>query len=836
MVQLARPALHVYPHFDPLQLCAVLVDILQTLPQAPQLLVVLVDPQPESTTETVPASFPASTVPPASTGGGDPGFSPASSLVFEASGVGAIVAASVDEASPSSAPVGSVVEPVAASAVHDVSPALRQSTFWRSSAPMIAAQPNPVSAANATRAPVLNKRCNDTVFFCHAAEVTAKDRLAVLGVETLFPLDCVGPTRQLPVARRDPLVCAPMVSDAPTPPPPQATPYRDPGRASDAADSERAWLETVYKGDGAQLTWRAVVSGMLLGAVMCLSNLYVVLKTGWSIGVTVTACILGFGLFRMLRATNITRTPLSLLENNTIGSVASAAGYMTGGGNMAALPALVMLTGGRPGTWSLILWFAVIAAMGVFAAIPIKRQLVNREKLPFPTGTAAAETLVSMHAEGASNEKARTLAWAGLFGGLLAWMRDAHAKFMIWNLPDKVTFPFSYAGYPAVAWTVALEGSLVLVGAGALMGFKTGWSLLVGAAFTYGYLAPEMLSQGVIHTVSYKGIMTFMLWPGAAMLLSSGLLSFAFQWRSVASSFTGLARLLSRKPENAEREADPVAAVECPDWWFPAGFAALSPIIIALMAILFGIPVWAGIVAIPLSLVMGVVAARVTGETDVTPTKALGPVTQFVFGALLPGNLTANLMSANVTGGVGLHAADLLTDLKAGYLVGANPRKQFIAQMFGVLAGAAAIVPVFNILVPTPDVLGSAKFPAPGVQVWAGVSKALVDGVSSLPIITQKAALFGFVAGIVLVIAERWAPPRLKRFVPSASGLGLSLVLPAWNSISMFVGAAIAEAVRRRNAQAAERFIVPVASGFIAGESIIGVVVAILVAFEILQR
>ncbi len=599
-------------------------------------------------------------------------------------------------------------------------------------------------------------------------------------------------------------------------------------------DPDRVWLETVYRGGGPQLTVRAVLSGMLLGAVMCLSNLYVVLKTGWSIGVTVTACILGFGLFRLLRVLGISKEPLTLLENNAVGSVASAAGYMTGGGNMAALPALLMLTGTRPSAWGLFFWFAIIAAMGVFAAIPIKRQLINREKLPFPTGTAAAETLLSMHADGGSNEKARTVAWTGLAGGLLAWMRDAKAWFMPFNLPASIPIPFSYGGYSAATWTVGFEGSLVLVGAGALMGFKTGWSLLAGAALSYGYLAPKMYEAGVIQTVSYKGIMAFALWPGAAMLLSSGLLSFAFQWRSVLASFSGLTRLVSKK-RRAEPES-PIDAIECPDWWFPAGFAALSPFIIALMAILFGIPVWAGIVAIPLSVVMGIVAARVAGETDVTPTKALGPVTQFVYGALLPGNLTANLMSANVTGGVGLHAADLLTDLKAGYLVGANPRKQFIGQMFGVLAGAAAIVPVFNLLVPTADVIGSAEFPAPGVQVWAGVSKVLVSGIAALPPEAQRAGALGFVAGIVLVLAERWAPPRVKPFIPSASGVGLSFVMPAANSISMFIGASIAEILRRRNRPFAERFIVPVASGFIAGESIIGVVVAILVAFKILHK
>jgi uncharacterized oligopeptide transporter (OPT) family protein len=233
---------------------------------------------------------------------------------------------------------------------------------------------------------------------------------------------------------------------------------------------------------------------------------------------------------------------------------------------------------------------------------------------------------------------------------------------------------------------------------------------------------------------------------------------------------------------------------------------------------------------------MGVVAARVTGETDTTPTKALGPVTQCVFGALLPGNLTANLMGANVTGGVGLHAADLLMDLKTGYLVGANPRQQFIAQLFGVLAGAAAVVPVFNLLVPTPDVIGSAAFPAPAVQVWAGVSKVVVGGVTALPAAARAAAGIAFLLGIVLVLAERWAPRRLRPYIPSASGLGIAMVIPGYNSIAMFTGGLIAEILRRKKPALAERAVIPVASGFVAGESLMGVLIAVLIALGLLGK
>ncbi|MFL5351958.1 OPT family oligopeptide transporter [Archangium sp.] len=607
---------------------------------------------------------------------------------------------------------------------------------------------------------------------------------------------------------------------------PESPPEQAPAAAPE--DPERYWLENVYKGEEGQLTVRAVIVGMVLGGVMCLSNLYVILKTGWSLGVTITACVLSFSMFALLRAVGLVKTEVSALENNAVGSVASAAGYMTGGGNMAAVPALLMLTGALPSTGWLVAWFAVVSGLGVFAAIPIKRQLINIEQLPFPTGTATAETLQALHGQDArSRGKAGYLYVAGAVGALIAFWRDGKARWLPWNLPAKISLPFTLAGKPAGAWTLSFDMSLLLVGAGALMSFKTGWSMLLGAGLTYGVLAPEMVSRGVIPEVSYKAINGWALWTGASVLVSSGLLSFAFQWRSVVKSFRALSGLFGRK---TEEEKDPLADIECPPTWFPLGFLVLGPMVVALMAYLFAIPWWAGVLALPLSVVMGVIASRVTGETDTTPTKALGPVTQLLYGGLLPGNLAANVMSANATGGVGLHSADMLTSLKSGWLLGASPRKQFIGQLFGVVAGALVVVPAFNLLVPSADVLGTEEFPAPSSMVWAGVSKMLVNGVGSLHMSARIGALCGLTLGVALVLLERWAPKKARPFIPSASGLGLAIVIPGASSISFFIGAAIAEILRRKKPQLAEATVLPVSSGFIAGESLMGIFVAILKA------
>ncbi len=393
--------------------------------------------------------------------------------------------------------------------------------------------------------------------------------------------------------------------------------------------------------------------------------------------------------------------------------------------------------------------------------------------------------------------------------------------------------PFTIAGRPAADWTLALKTEVVLLGAGALMSFRTAWSLLLGGLLTYGVLAPALVAKGVVASVSYRAIVGWTVWPGAAILVASGLTSFALDWKSVARSFSGLGRMFSR---GAATAADPMDAVECPGWWFPAGFVVLGPLVVVLMTWLFQIPWWAGLVAVPLAVVMGFVAARVTGETDVTPTKALGPVTQLLYGVMTPGNLSGNIMSANVTGGIGLHAADLLTTLKTGWLLGASPRVQFYAQLFGVLAGAAIVVPAFNVLIPDPSVLGTDAWPAPSCLVWAGVSKAFAGGVGGLDALARAGMAAGLLLGVALAVLERIAPARLKSLVPSPSGLGIAMVIPGSNAIAMFAGALIAWGMQRRSPAFARRYVVPVSSGLIAGESLMGVVVALLIVGGVLAR
>jgi uncharacterized oligopeptide transporter (OPT) family protein len=618
-----------------------------------------------------------------------------------------------------------------------------------------------------------------------------------------------------------------------------AAPDRPPAEPVFADDREasRWWLEHVYAGDDAvQLTPRAVIFGMLIGGVMSISNLYVGLKTGWGLGVTVTSCIIAYAVFSALeRIVPAWRNRhFTILENYTMSSAASAAGYMSSAGLVSAMPALYLTTGRLLTSLELGLWLGAVSLLGVFMAIPLKRQLVNIDRLPFPSGIATAETLRSLHtAGGAAVAKARALFLAAGAGGVLAIWRDLVPTFKAlapFAFPGQFPFlPTAFGRDILARFTIGIEGSLIMVAAGGIMGLRVAASMLGGAVICYGIIGPILVEREIVQP-GYRGIVSWVLWPATALMVTSGLLSFGLKWRTVLRAFGGLSRLAGSG--TAAADADPLARVEVPASWFVSGTLAAGAACVILGHWLFGITWWMGILAVLVTFLLSIVAARATGETDVTPIGAMGKITQLIYGVVAPSNITTNLMTASVTAGAASHAADLLTDLKSGYLLGGNARKQTISQFCGVIAGTLISVPAYQFVVQrNPERLGSEALPAPAAKVWAGVAELLADGVQALPPGALQAILVGATLGIVLTLVEEFSPPHVRKWLPSTTGLGIAGVMPAFNSISMFVGALLAWAVARANPKAAD-FTVPVASGLIAGESLVGV--GVILAIEIL--
>jgi hypothetical protein len=299
------------------------------------------------------------------------------------------------------------------------------------------------------------------------------------------------------------------------------------------------------------------------------------------------------------------------------------------------------------------------------------------------------------------------------------------------------------------------------------------------------------------------------LWGGTAVMVFASLASVALQWRTIGRAFTG-----GKSSGGGASMAD----IEVPGRWMVYGMLPITIAMVWLQIQAFQVEWWAGIIAVAMSFVLSMVASRATGETDTTPIGALGKVMQFLFAILAPGNVQANLASAGIAANSASSSADLLTDLKTGYLLGANPRKQFLAQFFGVFFGTIAIVPIWYLMVPTREKLES--FALPATRSWEAVAKLLTEGVKNLPESAIWAIFIGAAVGTILPIIERLLPAKARRFMPSASGIGLAWVMPFTNAFSFFVGAVVVTIWTRLHTKSAEKFNVPVASGLIAGESL----------------
>jgi hypothetical protein len=436
---------------------------------------------------------------------------------------------------------------------------------------------------------------------------------------------------------------------------------------------------------------RAILFGSLLGAVAGISNLYVSLRSGWSLPVMASAALVSARFFGPRDVAIAT-------------AVASAAGYMAGGGNAAALPAFVM-NGGAPRLALVTAFWIAIALAGTWLA-PLFRRSVEQ---PFPTASATA-----------------TIARAGQSGGgalgIAAGAAAALAVLRAWlHVPATVLFPGSWRGRSLASLTFGIDTSVVLFGAGSLMQPRTAVSTLLGALVTYGFIAPAG---------DYRAMVAFMIWPSAAML--------------VGSSLTELA--LARPTWKGAR------TLEIP--WMALVFLAIA---IVLGRFAFGVSV-AMIGVVPLAILVAFVAVRSMGETDIVPTKALAPFVQLIcaaFGA----SPTMLIVAPNVTSSTALHAADTVGSIKVGRAVGGEAA--VAARSAGVIVGAIAVALAWGVLVPDANVLPTIELPAPAVLVWRSVANALAGG--SIDGDARRAASVAGAIGIVLAVCERTLPARAAR-------------------------------------------------------------------------
>jgi len=637
------------------------------------------------------------------------------------------------------------------------------------------------------------------------------------------------------------------------------------------AQKDQWWLENVFRGDMAQLTLRSATTGFLLGGVLAATAMYIGAKTGIAIGVGLTAVILAFALYRIMAGAGIAKD-FTILENNCTQSIATAAGYMIGP-MIASLTAYMLVTGTIIPWWHMVLWMIIVSIIGVLLAFPMKRRFINDEQLPFPEGRASGVVLDALYtgAAHAGMFKARllavTAALTAVYQAVISdgWMNVLQFKLLRMNQWAGMKEPWTFherldAYYYAWAtkahgWIPTILGTDIrqlglrvtldaaMLGVGGLMGMAVATSCLLGAFINFVILAPIMIQAGdIVARVGPSGAVVpisraeivnqWSLWWGVTMMVVGSLVSLLGR----PEIFKGL----FKRGQITERGPDVLKHIEFPIWISLLGIPAFSVLGATVTHEFFGVPWLLAFISLPLIFVLSVICTNSMALTSWTPTGSMSKITQFTMGAIDRTNPASNLIPAAMTAEIAANSANLLSDIKPGYMLGAKPRQQAIGHVIGIFAGAIACVPLFFLLFLPPDASGarsvetiiSDQFAFPAALQWKGVAEIIAKGVSALP---YSAVVSMIVAAISAAVIEIARILTRGRFQLSAVSLGLGVVLPPEATFAMWVGATTFWLMGRRYKTAGTRGhdfwvegLEPICAGLISGSALMGIANAII--------
>jgi uncharacterized oligopeptide transporter (OPT) family protein len=526
-------------------------------------------------------------------------------------------------------------------------------------------------------------------------------------------------------------------------------------------EKDRWWLANIWRGDMPQLTIRSGITGFLLGGLLSATNLYIGAKTGWTLGVGLTSVILAFAAFKVLSAMRLAKD-FTILENNAMQSIATAAGYMTGP-LISGFAAYMMITNKIIAIWPMIAFMVVLSILGVLVAFPMKRRFINDEQAPFPEGAACGVVLDTLYNSDASVGifKARALLFAAMFAGFLKIITgDAYQKLLQWHLLGMDTVRWVNENLDAWYYKMVEKGNaalpmimgvdvrklglsptldLAMFGAGGLLNIRYAVNMIAGLLIAWTIAAPIAVNNGwVVKPISNVNHVLISARQAEAAVPpiaanSSGTVvrdvsgapteqrvTTRYGYRDVLTGWIlwpGVAMLVCAslasffaKPKviisaftgvfkKKDLENEGVLKhIELPLWISWVGIPIIGAICVWMAHEWFEVNWIYGALSIPLIILLTLIAANSTALTSITPTGSLSKITQFTFGVLDPRHPQTNLMTAVMTTEVASNASNLLMDIKPGYMLGAKPRQQAIAHCIGIISGAIAATPLFFIL------------------------------------------------------------------------------------------------------------------------------------------
>jgi putative OPT family oligopeptide transporter len=568
--------------------------------------------------------------------------------------------------------------------------------------------------------------------------------------------------------------------------------------------------DVVRTGPYPELTWQALLVGYGLGILIALSIGYASLILGFSIEGSELAAILGFGILRGLLGRN------SIVETNIVQTVASAVNGASAG-MMFTVPALFIL--GETEFNTILLVFSCIAGavLGIAFIIPLRKQMIDYERLTYPGGVAVATILKS---PGAGIRKAVLLVGGALLSALVHFATQATGTDN-WALGAQIGMP----DYMNGVWYL----SLLTVGIAFIAG-RGGFFFIIGGFVCYWILAPLMDWMGALPTpatleATGQGMATYLRLQlfrpvGIGMLIGGAIMGIVLALPLIVSAVRSMQQAAKVKSEVSQDEM-PITLL-----YFAIGGAAILLFVIAwfsvdqmgwlrgaLMALLGTLWIW----------VAGVILSETIGRTNWSPLSGMTLIAVTIFIVIASGlGDSAAIVSSVMVGAAACvamaQATDLMLDLKTGYLVGATPKMQQTGQFLGTWLGPIVIMALIFVLHQAYG-MGSERLPAPQGQALASMITGILGG--DVPVDKYLAG-----AGLGALLSAS-----------GVGGLGILVGLGFYLPFNIVLTYALGTLLRlftdwKLGKDWSDEVGIPFAAGLIVGEALVGVGFALYYVFS----
>ncbi|KAH3676536.1 hypothetical protein WICMUC_001977 [Wickerhamomyces mucosus] len=650
-----------------------------------------------------------------------------------------------------------------------------------------------------------------------------------------------------------------------------------------------------------QITPRAIIAGLFIGTIILISNFQFGLQTGWVSMMSLPSALLSFAIFKNLQP--FLNLEFTDVENVFIQSIAVATG--TGPlayGFVGVIPAIeIFLQKDETGLNStikfslidLIIWSTGLAFFGIFFAIPLRNQVVVREKLPFPSGSATA-TLISVlnnskiynhHDENKikiddndngsqlligqsndeSNESTNLIESQDLKNFKLSKSYNDNIKSLIKTFTISSIYTILSYFFPILRniplfgsnlsenylWN--LQPSPAYIGQGIIMGLPTVSYMLFGCLLGWGILAPlaKFMEWAPGPIDDWKtGGQGWILWISLSVMVSDSIVSFIvvtiqsilklyyYQKNNYQIVDDNDDTKISNNDDLNQIPQDQLIGMKI----VIIGLISSSILCIITMIYLFGIeiiPIYSLIVAIIIALFLSILGVRALGETDLNPVSGIGKLSQLLFAFIIPknhpGSVLVNLVAGAIAEAGAQQAGDLMQDLKTGHLLGASPKAQFIAQIIGTIWSiflSSIMYKIYNLVYEIPNKI----FRIPTAIIWIDCSR-LVTGIGLPPMAFEFSIIFGIIFAIISILKNIYKNDekfgKYLIWLPSGVAVGVGIYNTPSFTIARFLGGIIAYIWIKKIGIEGKTSMIVFSSGLVLGEGLFSIVNMILTSLNI---